>query len=545
MPEIENPQLKKLLKPLGELNRPVPAGTAFGVLPPESDMPQADDDSNLPYPPLVENDPGCVFDPESRTLTSNVWGMVRFTPEGLLVEPCWSLSDDKAMLLLEIHHEDCKGKPVTIDRLLKQLPAEFAEAELKLDIKAIELGLRQSGKTGRCATAVVASGKPTEPGRDGRLELNFSADQTVGTVREDGSMDFRERAGLHSVAENQELGRLFPPVQGKEGRDIFGNPVQPPPARELKINIGQGVKGEANQDGITTFTASRPGVVHYRNQTIEVSEMVEIKGDIDYETGNVRADHGSIHIRGDVKSGFKVESKGDVIVDGLIESADVTAGGIVVAGGVIMNGTNRIVAQGDVGAKFFRNAFVKAGGNVTAQEEIASCKIMAGGEVTVLGAKGSISGGRVVSGTGIHASNIGNKAQVKTIVEIRLQTSRGHKLNTARAQLSGELERLDKAIGSDDALQSLMKAPDEDRRILAEMIKVRGKIQADIRGLKESIGAEQRRVEELLVEKIIKADTKVFRGTEVIIGGKRLIPDQDLEGTAFFFDPRDRRVVSS
>lgn len=531
--------LNKQVKPLCDLNWPVPPGTAFGLLSPDKDG------CDAPSSPLAENNPGCTLDHETGQLTANIWGMVRFTDAGILVDPCWSVSKDGVLLLLEIHHKDCAGEPVTVDRLMEQLPGEIAEAKLKLDTKAIEFGFRQAKKTERSATAVVASGTPPEIGRDGRLELNFSSDQTVGTVREDGSMDFRERAGLHSVAKGQELGRLYPPTPGKEGLDIFGNPIAPPPCNEISIQAGPGVASAVDKDGFANFTSSRAGVVHYRNKTLEVSELMEIDGDIDYETGNIHAEHGSIHIRGDVRSGFKVESRGDVIVDGLIEAADVIAGGIVVAGGVIMNGENRIVAKADVGAKFFRNATIKAGGNVTAQEEISACKIMAGEEVTALGAKGVISGGHVMSGTGIHAHVIGNKAHTKTIVEIRLQTSKGHKLNSAKDKLSEELSRLDKAIGSDDALESLMKAPDEDRRILAELIKVRGKIQADIRGIKESLAAEQRKVDELLAEKHIKADTKVFRGVEAVIGGKRLVPNKNLEETIFAFDPHDRKVVTS
>ncbi|BBD07388.1 DUF342 domain-containing protein [Desulfovibrio ferrophilus] len=489
---------------------------------------------------MHEDSPGCEFDPETRTLVATVFGTVQFTKEGIRIIPSWELSHDKTLLMVDVHPEDFNGEEISSGRLLAVIPPEAKE--LELDFEALNAALAQALETKEFCPAVMARGLLPEPGQDGRLKLAFKADQTAGTLREDGSMDFRERGGIHFVNEGDELGILYPPIPGTPGHDIFGTPIEPAEPQPSKAKAGQGVTSTHNDDGTTAFTASRVGVAHFLNDTLEVSELLEISGDVDYDTGNIHAEHGAVHIRGAIKSGFKVEASGDVIVDGLIEEADVTAGGLVVAGGIIMNGKNKVQAEGNVSAKFFQNALVRAGGDVIAELEISHSDIIATGSIIALGRKGIISGGHIISGSDIHAKIIGNESRSKTIVEIRLPSPRQDQLTNARNQLTEELSRLDKAIGAEDALTMLMTAPEEDRRILAELVKVRGKIQADIRTIDESIATERKALEDLLAEKQVKAEQQAFCGTEVIFSGKSLKVTEDMNAPRFHWNPQDRKI---
>jgi len=542
MSEQEQPALESVLTPRGNLDKPIPPGVVFATLCSEEKFKKTKGCSDRPYPPIPADSPGYEFDHNDNALKTSIWGKAAFTQNGITIVPSWSISEDKMQLVVEVDHKDFADEAITSKRLLECIPKELEGIDLKLDIKAIDAALQHSAETNQSILATVLQGSPPNQGQDARLVLAFSTDQTAGTLREDGSMDFRERACLHTVNENDPLGKLLPPVQGSVGHDIFGNPIKPAEPRKVNISLGQGVNSTTDENGSTIYTATRPGVVRFRNGTLEVSDLLKIEGDIDFKTGNIRAQQGSIHITGDVKSGFTVESSNDVIIDGVVEEANITAGGLVVAGGVIMDGRNKIVAKESVSAHFFRNATVIAGGDVNADVEISHCKITADGQITVIGSKGAISGGHIISSSGIHANIIGNKACTETCVEIRTNSPKIKKLEASRKQLEDELENLSKAIGNDDALSSLMNSPDEDRRILAELIKVRSTIQTDIRSLDDSIKAMHKEAEKQLASKCIKAEQKVYCGTEVIIGGKILKPTTNMEAPSYYLNLDSQRI---
>ena len=535
--------LGSLLEPKGDLKKPIPPGKVFGTLRSETEIKRTQVGSGTVFPPISSSNPGCRFDAETNTLQATIWGKAVFVEDGIKVVSTWDVSDDKMTLGAELDYKDFEDEIVTVGRLLEALPKEFEALKDKVDTHALVAGLERSATTGKRVKVAAIRGTPAQPGQDARLDLTFSTSQGVGVLREDGTMDFRERASLPTVGEQDLLGTLVPPVQGSPGQDIFGVAVRPAEPRKVKVNIGQGVETVPGENGIVVYKATRVGVARFRNNVLEVSDLLKIEGNVDLKSGNIRAQHGSVHITGDVTSGFKVESSGDVIVDGVVEEADIIAGGLVVVGGVIMTGRNKIVAHGNVSAGFFRNADVEAGGDVSTDLEFSHSRITAGGEVTALGSKGIISGGHIISSVGIHAKVIGNKASVETIVEIRVVSPEEKVLDASKKQLEDELENLTKAIGSEDALASLMNAPEEDRRILAELIKVRGAIQTHIRNIDESIKAERAETAKALASKRIKADELTFGGTEVIIGGKHFTVEKEMESPSFHLDFETQRIV--
>ncbi|QJB55516.1 FapA family protein [Pseudodesulfovibrio sp. zrk46] len=536
--------LARTLMPLGELSKPVPPGGDFVSLPPAELLATKEGLEDISYPPVVADNPGCRFNGQTSALQATVWGRVVFTNAGIRVKPCWMMSKDKMSLSMEVDHEDCFGKPVTMDRLLRTIPKALEGIPLDLDYGALEEGLKQAQATGETVTVTLAQGNYPGEGRDAMLSLAFSAGTSAGTLRDDGSMDFRERADIYSVAEGDVIGTLYPAMVGDYGSDLYGNPIKPPEVKTLRLIVGDGIEATLQEDNSVVYTATRVGVARFRNDVLEVVDMLEIPGDVDFSVGNIRAKEGSVHIKGDVKCGFVVECAGDVVVDGVVEEADILAGGLVVAGGVIMSGNNVIKAEGDVSAHFFRNAIVEAGGDVHADQEMAHCTVTAKGKVQVLGEQGIISGGHIISYDSIHASVIGNKSGVETCVEIRFECPECDKLDAARKQFKQELAELDKTIGVDFDLSKLMKAPEEDRRILAELIKVRGRIQKEERSIVE---AKQALVEDNrtnMAKKRVSADKMVYPGTTVVISGRHEKVIKDMVAPIFRLDADTNEIVS-
>lgn len=545
MPETIPKALLEVMTLHGNRKRAVAPGTAFATIPPEEEFYGMSSLADMKYPPIHPDNPGCIFDEDRQALVATAWGRIVLTDAGVRIRPSWKISRDKMLLSVEVSHEDFSGDLITLERLKDWMPGALKEVASQFDYSKVEVALEEAARSGRNIAVTVAEGQFPGEGRDASFKLTFDVGQGAGTLREDGSMDFRERSDLHSVGEGDELGTLHPPVHGSYGSDVFGNPIKPADVATVRVNVGQGVESSLEEDGSTVYTAARTGMARYRNGLLEVVELVEISGDVDFSTGNIHAKHGSVRIRGDVKCGFCVECEEDVIVDGVVEEADIVAGGLVVAGGVIMNNKNFIKAEGDVSAHFFRNARIRAGGDVNADQEISHSTVEAGGKVQVLGGKGIISGGHIVSGDTIHAKIIGNKACIPTVVEIRLPSPDREKLQAARRDLENELEELDKAIGVDFEISSLMNAPEEDRRILAELIKIRERIHQELRTIDEVGELTQEQARKLAEAKRIKADQQAFCGVEAIICGMGHRVEKDLNTPSFRLDTEKRAIVWS
>jgi uncharacterized protein (DUF342 family) len=119
-----------------------------------------------------------------------------------------------------------------------------------------------------------------------------------------------------------------------------------------------------------------------------------------------------------VLEGFKVTAQKDIIVKGLVEGAELTAGGsIVIVGGIAGMNTARIEAGGDVAAKFIENATIKCGGNLTC-DIILNSKVKVEKSIIMKGERGAIIGGKVLAGEKIAAKTLGSDKHPKQDVVV-------------------------------------------------------------------------------------------------------------------------------
>lgn len=79
---------------------------------------------------------------------------------------------------------------------------------------------------------------------------------------------------------------------------------------------------------------------------------------MDNSTGNIDYP-GNVTVRGNVKGGFSIIAKGDIVVEGVVEDALIQAGGQIIVKRGIHGMTKGILrAQGNVICKFIENATI-------------------------------------------------------------------------------------------------------------------------------------------------------------------------------------------
>src|SRR5690625_3097862 len=137
--------------------------------------------------------------------------------------------------------------------------------------------------------------------------------------------DFREVMKIPTVQKGDTLARIIPPTEGKDGRTVFNTVIQAKRGEPVKIRAGQNVIYDEKD---LTFYATSDGQVSVSANRINIHSLYEVREDISLKVGNIDF-IGSVHIHGDVPSGFTIKAVGDIKIFGLVEAAKIEAGGSV------------------------------------------------------------------------------------------------------------------------------------------------------------------------------------------------------------------------
>ncbi len=184
---------------------------------------------------------------------------------------------------------------------------------------------------GEAGTYVIAKGIEPVPGKHGRFVPMKELDIKVGLKeRSDGTIDYREFKEFPSVERGQIIGVIQPPVPGKPGTTVTGEPAMPPDVLPLAVYEGKGVA--LVDDGVKVI-ATEAGIpdIKIKGQSVRISVKPKllIGKDVDLETGNVHFT-GDVQIAGSVQDGMLVEADGNVSVFENVNRAKIIAGNSVI-----------------------------------------------------------------------------------------------------------------------------------------------------------------------------------------------------------------------
>ncbi|MCC7263194.1 MAG: DUF342 domain-containing protein [Candidatus Latescibacteria bacterium] len=243
---------------------------------------------------------------------------------------------------------------------------------------------------------LIAQGTPAVHGEDAVVEMLVDPQQQLGREREDGSIDFSEENFAPDVRVGQLVARRILPRPGVPGKDVRGGTVPAVEGKDRSLRVGKNVGVEV-ENGVERFFAEIEGVIRVRGDEVSVAEVLVIKGDVGYKTGNLSFG-GEIYIEGAVTAGFAVRAGGNITVSGLVEEgAEVAAGGDLAVGRGIQGRRTRIVAQASVRAPFVQEATVLARGDILLGNYAYHAQLRSGGEAIVNKGAGS-RGGSLIGG---------------------------------------------------------------------------------------------------------------------------------------------------
>ncbi len=370
---------------------------------------------------------------------------------------------------------------------------------------------------------VIAEAVAPGVGENARIEQYVSISKRSKAVeREDGSVDYRDLGEITSVSKGQNLFRRIPPTVGAPGIDITGTEIPGLLGKDIKVIPGNGTAFDESDPDLVVAVAE--GELIFKGGVLHVSEIHDVKGDVDYSSGNLKF-LGSIRIKGSVKAGFTVEAGGSVQVNGNVEDATIIAGSdITVMGGFAGTGQGLIQASRDVFIKFVENQRVEAGRDIILNGISYHSILRAGRSILAKCSNGTIVGGTAEAKFAVEACRFGSVACVPTTIRVGIDPTLAERMKAIDEEIAQTQESHDKLEQSVIYLYKMKidrggQLPPDKAALLQKLELVRKGIPDRLERLKEqkqSLLQEQENVEKASAQ----ADASVFPKVRVYIGNQ-------------------------
>ena len=448
-----------------------------------------------------------------------------------------TINRDRTRVIARFYPPSNKGKLISRREILSDLEHNGVRHGILEHNIDIYLKARQF-----CTDFVIA--KATEPiqGKDAVITYHFSTDITSKpTIKEDGTVDFHHIDNINHIEAGALLATLQPAELGKPGTDISGAPIKQAKVNVKTLKHGRNIHLSEDQTKMYSDVAGHVSLV---DDKVFVSNTYEVPADVSTATGDIVYD-GNVHVCGNVITGFKIEAKGDIIVDGVVEGATLISGGqIVLRRGIQGMNRGELHAEGNIVTKFIENSKVYSGGDINT-DAIMHSEVFAKGDVVSAGKRGLIIGGSVKSEGNVSMKVAGSTMGTKTLVEIGMDPAlleEYKELDKQMVLMTEEIEKHDKIVGVYAKKVKKGEKLEEDKMKQYQVAK------KSIELLKQNIENAQKRSSELREEMDkhsqgrIKVSNIAYPGVKIVITNATYFVRSELHRTQFI---KDRALIKT
>ncbi len=336
-------------------------------------------------------------------------------------------------------------------------------------------------------------------------------------------VDYRRTISSAEVEKGDVLVTIKPGVPGKDGTDVYGNPICCPAPKKLGLKCGTNVIFDEKSG---SFLAASTGRVQLIGNTIHVNDELKIREDVGPDTGNIHH-KGIVYVSGNVQADYEISVTGDIHINGVLNAAHVQCGGRLVArGGINGNQKNTIDAQSDILTKYIDKGIITSNGSITVESEIIQSIISTGARIQC---RGKIIGGVLNAMQGIIAGEAGATIGTKTTLiagvdvaldkklnDLKLKADENRKKMSALNQRITQLSQLGKHLTAEQReqlmeMQFVAEERENDNTAILEEI---GKIQEILVGGKSATIAVLRKAYPGVIFKIYNRQYEVHEGIQ-------------------------------
>ncbi len=373
-----------------------------------------------------------------------------------------------------------------------------------------------------CTGIVVAKGTQAVDGYDAEITYHFETDKRVKPhYNEDGTVDFHKLDNINNIKAGDILATLKPEDRGKEGKDVTGTKVLPKKVMRLILKHGNNIT--VSEDGLQLISQV-DGHVTLEGDRVFVSNVYDVGADVDATTGDIEY-NGSIEVKGNVRTGFKLVAEGNIEIRGVVEGAEITAkGDIILHRGVQGMSKAVLKAGGNVVSKFIESATVIAGGYVET-DSILHSNVSSKDIVRVCGKNGSIIGGNVRATNSIEASIVGSVMGTMTSVEVGCDPGTQDIINECKGIIKEKTEEREKLVQLIALLKQKKDAGELDKSKAMALVQALGSVSKIDEEIKEKTATYEEAIEQLKSNETAKivVERDIFSGAKVSISGDYIL----------------------
>lgn len=349
----------------------------------------------------------------------------------------------------------------------------------------------------------VATGTPMVDGIDGYFEYHFNRTfSNKPKVQPDGSVDYWSINMVEMVEKGQVIATYHPPVSGENGMSVKGKPLIAKRGREQSPLKGKGFTRQ--EDGVT-YISNIDGKIDMADDRITILPVYEVFGNADLSVGNINF-VGDVVIHGNVNSGVKIHATGSITIDGLVESADISADkDIVLRSGMVGGNRASLMSKQNIYAKFIEYTHIELMGSIEA-DCFVGCDIVCRDRIILNGKKGKIMGGEIYALKGVQVAVLGSQGEVKTEISVGVKEEIHRRIGLLVKKIQAmeeNLHRIEEGLQNFDKLEQERGVSYRDDPRRAQLLRV--KIQ-DI----ANIAKDRAELEDLRQQTVVEGKTNVI-----------------------------------
>jgi len=269
-------------------------------------------------------------------------------------------------------------------------------------------------------TIVIARGIPPINGKDSTVKM-YTISEPKPQIVEDGSVNFYNLNLINQVKDGDWLGERTNPTPGIPGKSVFGTEIKPLDGVYLPLLYDRNSVEMIREEGKDVLYSLKTGAVHYVADTIAVYDVMEIDGNVDFNTGNIDFS-GYIKIKSSVEENFSVKAEKDIEIMGEyglggVNTIESTDGSIYIRGGIAGQNRAKIICKKNLYVKYLADVNVECEGSVYVGFYVRNSNIKAR-QVIVDSPRGQIVGGLIETDIRVECSDIGNRMETRTVIVV-------------------------------------------------------------------------------------------------------------------------------
>lgn len=331
---------------------------------------------------------------------------------------------------------------------------------------------------------VIAEGFPPINGEDAVIKMYQLSDVKPKVIDSD-KVNYYELSLINHVREGDWLGERKDPTPGFPGKNVRGQPIPPIPGRNFPLLYDRISVREHYENGVTYLYSRKNGAVYYKGDTIGVYDYLEIKGDVDFSTGNIDFD-GYLSVKGTVEDNFSVVASNDLEILGEygVGAADKilsTEGSIYIKGGIAGKNKAVVRCKKNLYVKYLSDITVECEGSVYVGFYCMNSNVRAK-QLIVESPKGRIIGGRIDVDILTSAAEIGNNGETRTIIRVR-----GFDRSAMKLELDDTLKIINEHKKNITKIKQHLQVYGSSYSLTSEQAAVYEKLKSEYADLKEVI----------------------------------------------------------